>query len=144
MNSLSVYTSGMYGSLDTSFGENRSLYMAEVAGRNNRYPRNGVSYQQPNFRSLTPKASGVTVHTRLLVRGQPGLTRQKVGRNIGFENHVDIRTLVLRPPARPVGYVFFQLNTLRYSPDKEVGAVHVKYVLARSARKDQRLDAGGV
>jgi hypothetical protein len=129
----------MYGSLDTSFGENRSLYMAEVVGRNN--PRNGVSYKHPNFRSLTPKASGVTVHTRLLVKGPPGPTRQKVCRNIGFENH-DIRTLVRRPPARPVGYVLFQLNTLRYSPDKEVGAVHVKYVLARSARKDHRLDAG--
>jgi hypothetical protein len=34
----------MNGSLDTRFGENRSLlYMAHVVGRNSRYPRNGVT-----------------------------------------------------------------------------------------------------
>jgi hypothetical protein len=33
----------MYGSLDTSFGENRSLCMAQVVGRHNRYPRDGVT-----------------------------------------------------------------------------------------------------
>jgi hypothetical protein len=33
----------MNGSLDTSFGENRYLYMAQVVGRNNRYPRYGVT-----------------------------------------------------------------------------------------------------
>jgi hypothetical protein len=33
----------MYGSLDTGFGENRSLHMAQVVGRYNRYPRNGVT-----------------------------------------------------------------------------------------------------
>jgi hypothetical protein len=33
----------MYGSLDTSFGENISVYMAHVVGRNSRYPRNGVT-----------------------------------------------------------------------------------------------------
>jgi hypothetical protein len=34
----------MNGSLDTSFGENRSLYMAHVlVGRNGMYPRNGVT-----------------------------------------------------------------------------------------------------
>jgi hypothetical protein len=32
----------MNGMLDTGFGENRPLYMAQVVGRNNRYPRNGV------------------------------------------------------------------------------------------------------
>jgi hypothetical protein len=32
----------MYGSLDTNFGEKPSLYMAQVVGRHNRYPRNGV------------------------------------------------------------------------------------------------------
>jgi hypothetical protein len=32
----------MNGSLDPSFGENRSLDMARVVGRNYRYPRNGV------------------------------------------------------------------------------------------------------
>jgi hypothetical protein len=30
----------MYGSLDTSFAEKRSLYMAQVVGRHNRYPHN--------------------------------------------------------------------------------------------------------
>jgi hypothetical protein len=29
--------------LDTNFGENHSLYMAHVVGRNSRYPRNGVT-----------------------------------------------------------------------------------------------------
>jgi hypothetical protein len=33
----------MYGELDTSFGENLSLYMARVVGYNRRYPRNGVT-----------------------------------------------------------------------------------------------------
>jgi hypothetical protein len=33
----------MNDSLDTSFGENRSLYMAQVVNRNRRYPRNGVT-----------------------------------------------------------------------------------------------------
>jgi hypothetical protein len=33
----------MNGSLDANFGENRSLYMAQVVGRNGRYPRNGVT-----------------------------------------------------------------------------------------------------
>jgi hypothetical protein len=33
----------MNGSLDTIFGENRSWYMAEVVGRNIRYPCNGVT-----------------------------------------------------------------------------------------------------
>jgi hypothetical protein len=33
----------MYGSLDTIFGENRSLYMAKLVVRNNRYPQNGVT-----------------------------------------------------------------------------------------------------
>jgi hypothetical protein len=34
----------MNGSLDTIFGENRSLYMAHVFGRTSRYhPRNGVT-----------------------------------------------------------------------------------------------------
>jgi hypothetical protein len=31
------------GSLDTTFGENRSLNMAHVVGGNNRYPHNGVT-----------------------------------------------------------------------------------------------------
>jgi hypothetical protein len=35
--------SGMHGLLDTSFVENRSLYMAHVVGGNSRYPRNGVT-----------------------------------------------------------------------------------------------------
>jgi hypothetical protein len=33
----------MYGSLDSGFGENGSLYMAQVIGRDIRYPRNGVT-----------------------------------------------------------------------------------------------------
>jgi hypothetical protein len=33
----------MNGSLDTDFGENRSLYMTHVVGRKSRYPRNGVT-----------------------------------------------------------------------------------------------------
>jgi hypothetical protein len=33
----------MNGSLDTRFGENRSLFRAQVVGRNSRYPRNGVT-----------------------------------------------------------------------------------------------------
>jgi hypothetical protein len=33
----------MNGSLDTGFGENRSLYMGQVVGRSSRYPRNGVT-----------------------------------------------------------------------------------------------------
>jgi hypothetical protein len=33
----------MNGSLDTRFGENRSLYMAHVVGRDSRYPRYGVT-----------------------------------------------------------------------------------------------------
>jgi hypothetical protein len=33
----------MNGSLDTHFGENRSLYMAQVVGRDSRYPRYGVT-----------------------------------------------------------------------------------------------------
>jgi hypothetical protein len=33
----------MKGSLDTNYGENLSLYMAQVIGRNGRYPRNGVT-----------------------------------------------------------------------------------------------------
>jgi hypothetical protein len=33
----------MNGSLDTNFGEDRSLYKAQVAGRNGRYPRYGVT-----------------------------------------------------------------------------------------------------
>jgi hypothetical protein len=32
----------MNGSLDASFGDNRSLYMAKVVGRNSRYLRNDV------------------------------------------------------------------------------------------------------
>jgi hypothetical protein len=42
-NSLYADMSGMTGSLDTSFGENRSLYMAQVVDRNNRYPSNGLT-----------------------------------------------------------------------------------------------------
>jgi hypothetical protein len=82
----------MYGSLNTSVGENRTLYMAEVVGRNCRYPHNGVtmsyalhdatSSMRPSFRSLTPKKSDVTVDTRLLVKCPPGRTRQKIRRNI--------------------------------------------------------------
>jgi hypothetical protein len=33
----------MNGLLDTRFGENRSLYMAQVVGRDIRYPRYGVT-----------------------------------------------------------------------------------------------------
>jgi hypothetical protein len=33
----------MNGTLDASFGENRSLYMAHVFDRNSRHPRNGVT-----------------------------------------------------------------------------------------------------
>jgi hypothetical protein len=33
----------MYGSLDTNFGENISVYMAQVVGRHSLYPRNGVT-----------------------------------------------------------------------------------------------------
>jgi hypothetical protein len=33
----------MNGSLDTSFDEKRSVYVAHVVARNNRYPRNGVT-----------------------------------------------------------------------------------------------------
>jgi hypothetical protein len=33
----------MYGLLDAGFGENISLYGAQVVGRNSRYPRNGVT-----------------------------------------------------------------------------------------------------
>jgi hypothetical protein len=33
----------VYGSLDISFGENKSSYGAQVIGRNLRYPRNGVT-----------------------------------------------------------------------------------------------------
>jgi hypothetical protein len=43
MNTLQAYASGMYGSLDTSFDENKSLYEAKVVGRNSRFPRNGVT-----------------------------------------------------------------------------------------------------
>jgi hypothetical protein len=33
----------MNGSLDTRFGENRSLYKAQVVGRDSRYSRYGVT-----------------------------------------------------------------------------------------------------
>jgi hypothetical protein len=33
----------MNGLLDTCFGENQSLYMAHVVGRDSRYPRHGVT-----------------------------------------------------------------------------------------------------
>jgi hypothetical protein len=33
----------MNGSLDTRSGENRSLYMAHVVGRDSRYPRIGLT-----------------------------------------------------------------------------------------------------
>jgi hypothetical protein len=33
----------MYGSLETTFDENISLYGAHVVGRINRYPRSGVT-----------------------------------------------------------------------------------------------------
>ena len=46
-NSLLADTSSMYGSLDTSFGENRSLYMAQVIGHHSRYPRTGVTMSYP-------------------------------------------------------------------------------------------------
>jgi hypothetical protein len=70
---MKVYTSGMYGSLDTNLGENISLYMALMFGRNSHYPCNGVTMSQPqqddanskrpNFENLTPKASSVIVDT---------------------------------------------------------------------------------
>jgi hypothetical protein len=59
----------------------------------------------------------------------------------GFGNH-NTRTTTLRSSARLVRYVFSRLKTLKYSPDKAAGAVHVKYVLARRVRTDQRWDAG--
>jgi hypothetical protein len=39
----------------------------------------------------------------------------------------NIRTPTIRPPARSVRYVFWRLNTLTYSPDKEAGAVSLKF-----------------
>jgi hypothetical protein len=83
----------MNGSLDNNFGENRSSYMAQVVGRNSRYPRNGVTMilprqdaagsKRPNFRSLTMTASDVTVDPILLVTSPPGRTRHKVSRSLG-------------------------------------------------------------
>jgi hypothetical protein len=83
----------MNGSLDTRFGENRSLYMAQVVKSKSRYPRNGVTMnsprqdvagsKQPNFKSFTPKVSGVKVDPCLLVKSPPGRTRQKVSRSLG-------------------------------------------------------------
>jgi hypothetical protein len=68
--------------------------MAQVVGRNRRYLRNVVTVskprldvaisKRPNSRSLTPKASGVTVYTCLLAKSPTGRTRQKVGRIIGY------------------------------------------------------------
>jgi hypothetical protein len=67
--------------------------MAEVVGRNSGYPRHGVTVmgfprhdvtnrKRPNFRSLTPKASGVTVKTRLFVKAPTGRTRPKVSHSL--------------------------------------------------------------
>jgi hypothetical protein len=49
-------------------------------------------------------------------------------------------TKISRSARQPIRYVFSRLNTYIYSSDK-AGAVHVKYVLARRVRTDQRWDA---